>query len=345
MLIVTDIVHSFGEDNVLDGVSLSLAPGELGCLLGDSGSGKTTLLRCIAGFERPLSGKIEIDGRVQSDAQCFRAPEQREVGMVFQDFALLPNLSVESNVRLALHDRPADGQRQAVNEMLELVDLAGLADRMPHQLSGGQQQRVALARALVRRPKLLLLDEPFSSLDATLREKLGADVRALLKRLDITALFVSHDRSEAFSLADKIGVVRKGQLAQWGRSYDLYHKPVSREVAAFVGGGAWLPGTCIAIDAVETALGVMPAVLPPGVAVGSSVDVLLRPDDVVHDDEAPRKAEVVARHFRGAMFLYELRIDNGTLVESLVPSHHDHAIGELIGVRLDTQHVVVFARD
>lgn len=342
MLKIQDVRQSYGKDAVLDGVSFELAPGDIGCLLGDSGCGKTTLLRCIAGFEHLSGGSIEIDGQAHSGNGQHRSPEERPVGLVFQDFALLPHLSVEKNIAFGLHDQPKATRAAPVKKMLELVGMAKYATRMPHELSGGQQQRVALARSLVRQPKLLLLDEPFSSLDSSLREQLGREVRDLLQELGMTALFVTHDQREAFSLADQIGILRHGKLLQWGRAYDVYHRPASREVADFIGGGAWLSGTRLSATAARTELGDLRGPMPDTIKDGDPLDILLRPDDVVHDDAALMQATITARHFRGATFLYELTLDDGTQLESLVPSHHNHAIGERIGIELDTEHMVVF---
>ena len=337
MLGVERVVQRYDETPVLDGLSLTLAPGRIGCLLGRSGCGKTTLLRCIAGFER-----IAIDGTVHSGDGRHTPPERRPVGMVFQDFALLPHLSVGDNVAFGLHDQPAATRDAEVQRMLELVSMARFASRMPHELSGGQQQRVALARSLVRRPKLLLLDEPFSRLDASLRRQLGHEIRDVLRTLEMTALFVTHDQGEAFALADDIGVMRRGRLLQWARAYDIYHRPASREIAEFVGGGGWLSGRVRDDGAIDTEVGALRGALPDTVGSGDAVDVLLRPDDVVHVDGAPLKARVLDKEFRGASFLYELELPAGTRLQSIVPSHHDHAVGSNIGIRLDTQHTIAF---
>ena len=347
MLELVDVRHRYprGDEAVLRGVSLTLAQGRIGCLLGDSGCGKTTLLRCIAGFEPLSAGRIAVAGTVLSDAVTQVPPEHRPVGMVFQDFGLLPHLCVADNVAFALHDAPRAGRAERVERMLRRVQLEAEARKLPHELSGGQQQRVALARALVREPRLLLLDEPFSSLDATLRRELAGEVRDLLRDLGTTAVFVTHDQSEAFSLADDIGVLGDGVLWQWDTAYSVYHRPASRAVAGFLGGGAWLAGTVTGPDQVSTSLGTLCGRMAADHAPGTAVDVLLRPDDVVHDDDAPQRAQVVAKQFRGAMFLYRLRLSDGTELQSLVPSHHDHAVGESIGFRTDTEHMVVFPSD
>ncbi|TDU28601.1 iron(III) transport system ATP-binding protein [Panacagrimonas perspica] len=331
----------YGAHTVLHALSLRLAPGTVGCLLGPSGCGKTTALRAIAGFEPIGAGRILGDDMVLTDAGHIVPPEKRGIGMVFQDLALMPHLDVASNVAFGLHRQPRAERDARVAELLELVGLAGSAKAYPHQLSGGQQQRVALARALAPKPRLILLDEPFSSLDVELRERLSQDVRAILLHEKTTALLVTHSQFEAFAMADVIGVMRSGHLHQWDTAYNLYHRPADRFVADFVGEGRLLPGTRRADGAVEMELGVLRAhaeIPPPG-----PVEVLLRPDDVVHDDSSAVQATVTARAFRGAEFLYSLRLDSGREVLSLVPSHHDHAIGCRIGIRLDVEHLIAFA--
>lgn len=322
-------------------VSFTLQGGEIACLLGPSGTGKTTLLRAIAGFEPVSQGSIRAGGRLLADPQHGVPPEQRGLGMLFQDFALLPHLSALENVALALFHLGRAQRRERALGLLQQVGLADAAARYPHELSGGMQQRVALARALANEPRLLLLDEPFSSLDAELREKLSLEVRALLKRNGTTALMVTHAQTEAFAMADRIGVMRDGRLLQWATPYDLYHRPASREVANFIGERTWLRGRVVADGSIETTLAPLPR-KPNGLPPGTPVDVLLRPDDVLHDDASPQTATVMARSFRGSDFLYTLQLDDGTQVLSLVPSHHDHAVGQRIGIRAELEHVVVF---
>jgi iron(III) transport system ATP-binding protein len=236
--------------------------------------------------------------------------------------------------------------------MLETVGLAHAAARYPHELSGGQQQRVALARALAPEPRLLLLDEPFANLDVDLRERLGLELRQLLKAAGITALMVTHDQHEAFAIADDIGVMSDGRIQQWDSAYNLYHRPANRFVADFVGQGVFLPGVVAEDNHVLMELGRIHSPQPVRCTEhgdlcpdGCRVDVLLRPDDVVHDDASPVTAEVLGKAFRGAEFLYTLRLGSGATVLSLVPSHHNHAIGERIGIRLELDHVVAFKRE
>jgi iron(III) transport system ATP-binding protein len=264
--------------------------------------------------------------------------------MVFQDFALFPHLDAAANVAFGLRDEDRGARRRRAAELLELVGLAGEANRFPHELSGGQQQRVALARALAPRPRLVLLDEPFSNLDADVRMELAQSVRDALVAEGATALLVTHDQREAFAIADRIGVLRAGRLEQWDAPWKLYHSPNTRFVADFVGEGSFIPGTVLGPGRVSTELGVIEGQLTSEQAPGTLVDLLLRPDDVIHDDESELRAEVVERAFRGAQFRYKLRLPSGATALTFVPSHHDHAIGELIGIRLDAQHLVGFPR-
>ncbi|MBI4985726.1 MAG: ABC transporter ATP-binding protein [Rhodocyclales bacterium] len=343
------VAHAYGKHAVVSELSFSLDDGEIGCLLGASGCGKTTVLRLIAGFETPSAGEIRLQGEVIASATRQLLPERRHIGMVFQDYALFPHLSVADNINFGMRNASADEKRRRVGELLELVGLAGQHAKYPHELSGGQQQRVALARALAPKPKLLLLDEPFSNLDVELRERLSLEVRAILKATGTTAMLVTHDQHEAFVVADAVGIMERGRIAQWATPYDLYHQPATRYVADFVGQGVFLPGEVVSRRAVRVELGVLEAKLPLAcgetcVSCGRNcrIDVLLRPDDVVHDDTCSFQAEIVHKAFRGAEFLYTLRLPSGAEVLSLVPSHHNHAIGEKIGIRLDADHVVAF---
>jgi iron(III) transport system ATP-binding protein len=336
----------------VEGVSLGLHAGEIGVLIGPSGCGKTTLLRAVAGLEPASAGQILVSGVAVASAAVNVPAERRQIGMVFQDYALFPHLDVQRNVAFGLERRLARAERNArVEEVLALVGLEGSGKRMPHELSGGQQQRVALARALAPRPKLLLLDEPFSNLDVDLRERLAHEIRGILKAAGATALFVTHDQLEAFATGDVIGVMHEGRLHQWDDAYTLYHRPATRFVADFIGHGVFAPATLKRVGAqvvVHTALGPLSdgaeCVLPSAFGYGLC-EVLLRADDIVHDDDAPVKAQIVRKAFRGSEFLYTLRLATGETLLAHVPSHHDHRIGEWIGIRAQVDHVVTFARE
>jgi iron(III) transport system ATP-binding protein len=342
-----------GRIRVLDGLSFALHGAEIGCLLGSSGCGKTTALRAVAGFVRPDAGHVRIAGRDVSSPSTVLPPERRGVGVVFQDYALFPHLDVAGNVAFGLRRMPRAQRRERVGEMLALVGLEGAGERYPHELSGGQQQRVALARALAPAPSLLLLDEPFSNLDPDLRESLALELREILKRHGTTTLMVTHDQYEAFALADTVGVMERGRIAQWDEAYRLYHHPASRSVADFVGMGVFLRGWLVegpGAASLEVELGTLPIDHPDDLALaranagpGGELVVLLRPDDVVHDDASPIQAHVLRKAFRGAQFLYTLELPSGQRLLALVPSHHDHRIGEAIGIRFAADHIVTFA--
>jgi iron(III) transport system ATP-binding protein len=333
---------------VVSDVSLQLAPGDIACLLGPSGCGKTTLLRAVAGFAPLQAGRIAIMGREVSGAGVHVPTEQRNIGMVFQDYALFPHLTVQGNVGFGLHGLAAKDAKARVQQMLQMVGLESLAQRYVHELSGGQQQRVALARALAPKPQLLLLDEPFSNLDVSLREHLAREVRALLKATGTTAVLVTHDQQEAFAVADYVAVLAEGRVQQWGTPMALYHEPVNRLVANFLGEGAWIPMHHSASGQLVTELGTFAAPTDAGLAdinvlAQQPQELLVRPDDILHDDASPTKARVVSKVFRGANFLYTLALPSGQAVFSLIPSHHDHALGEYIGIRLELDHRVHFA--
>lgn len=339
------ISYAYNSQPVVRNLSLRLKQGDIGCLLGPSGCGKTTVLRTIAGFESIAEGSIMLAGETISREGYTLSPEKRRVGMVFQDHALFPHLSVARNIAFGLKDWDKAARMERVETLLKMVGLPNTGSKYPHELSGGQQQRVALARALAPCPSLLLLDEPFSSLDVDLRERIGQEVREILKMQGTTALLVTHDQFEAFAIADEIGVMNEGEIQQWDSAYNLYHRPANRFVADFVGEGVLMPGVVLDERQVETELGTIVGEIPHECRAGCQVDVLLRPDDILHDDASTLQAEVAKKAFRGADILYTLLLPSGRKVLSLVPSHHNHAFGEKIGIRLAVDHVVTFRKD
>lgn len=346
MLTLDNIAIAYQQKTVVSNLSFNLQEGEIGCLLGPSGCGKTSVLRAIAGFEPLKAGNIALRGKQVSGEGQFIAPEKRHVAVVFQDFALFPHLTVGENIAFGLHGSRKADKQITVERMLSLVGLQGIAERYPHQLSGGQQQRIALARAMATQPDLLLLDEPFSSLDAELREDLAKDIRRIIKEQNITAIMVTHDQHEAFAMADVIGVMKEGELHQWSSAYDLYHRPSTRFVADFIGSGVFLPGTLTTELTIDTCLGTFSNNSGKELEAGQSVELLVRPDDIEHDDNSENLARVKSRVFRGSHILYELEIHDGcdrTLL-CLAPSHHDHQVGESIGIRLDLEHLVLFSQ-
>lgn len=337
---VDDIELGYDDTPVVHGLSFALDAGEIGCLLGASGCGKTTALRAVAGFEPLWHGTIRIDGREVSAPGRLVAPERRSVGMVFQDHALFPHLTVEANIGFGIRRLGAADRRRRVDELLTLTGLAGLGQRYPHELSGGQQQRVALARALAPQPSVLLMDEPFSNLDTGLRRQMGDEVRALLTSRGTATLMVTHDQQEAFALADRVGLMFGGRLLQWDSPYQLYHRPYCRYVAAFTGRGSYI--RALVVDgAIEHALGV--SALPEEFRDhdADELELLVRPDDI-RPDPAGRTARVLSRQFQGADILYRLELPTGEQVGALFPSHDNYAEGETIGVALDAKHLVLF---
>jgi iron(III) transport system ATP-binding protein len=330
----------YAHQRVVHDLHLQLAAGEIGCLLGASGCGKTTTLRAIAGFEPVHEGEIQLGTQVISRPGYTLAPEKRRIGMVFQDYALFPHLTVARNVAFGLGKR-ADATR-VVDEMLALVNLQGLGERYPHELSGGQQQRVALARALAPEPQLLLLDEPFSNLDVELRRRLSREVRDILKGRGISAILVTHDQEEAFAVSDKVGVFRQGRLEQWDTPYNLYHQPRTPFVAGFIGQGYFIRGELTGADTVHTELGELRGKGTYPWPKGAAVDVLLRPDDIVLAPGSALRARIVGKSFLGASTLYQLRLATGSQVEAVFPSHSDYPLGEEVGISVAAEHLVLF---
>ena len=342
ILSLSDVACRYDDRLVVDGLTLDVERGSIVCLLGPSGCGKTTALRAIAGFHPLTRGLIHLGGTPVSRPGFTLPPEQRRIGMVFQDYALFPHLTVAGNVAFGLRDMSRAQKRATADEIIDVVGLSGLAQRYPHELSGGQQQRVALARALAPRPQLILLDEPFSNLDVDLRERLSEEVRAILQRQGTTAVLGTHDQHEAFALGDQVGVMHEGKLLQWDTPYNLYHQPNGRFVADFIGQGVFMPGIVTTPNAVETEIGVYESKRPYSWSPGTRVEVLLRPDDIVPDAASALRAEITKKAFKGAEILYTLKLPGGKQLLSLFPSHADHAVGEHIGIRLDTEHLVAF---
>ena len=323
---------SYRDVPALADLTLGLRAGEIMALLGPSGCGKTTVLRLIAGFEQPDRGWVAIGERVVAGPDVDVPPEARQVGMVFQHYALFPHLSVLDNVAYGLRGKQRHEQARV---MLDMVGLAGLEQRMPHELSGGQQQRVALARALAPRPAVLLLDEPFSNLDADLRASMRQQVREILKRVGTTALFVTHDQEEALFMGDRVAVMRAGRLEQVDAPQALYLAPATRFVAEFIGLASFLPAA-VAQDGLETELGfVRQAVAAPA---GALVEAVARPDDLILSADPAGGACIVGRTFRGGEYLYEVALESDRIVRCACNHVHDFAPGTRVRVALDPGH-------
>jgi iron(III) transport system ATP-binding protein len=331
-----ELNKSFDGLPVVKDLSLAVPAGNILALLGPSGCGKTTTLRLIAGFEKLDSGLINIADRVVANGRMHMPPEQRKAGMVFQDYAIFPHLTVARNVSFGLgRDRRAGERTQ---EMLALVGLDGVGDKMPHELSGGQQQRIALARALAPEPAVLLLDEPFSNLDTALRSQVRGEVRDLLKEGQVTAIFVTHDQEEALFIGDQIGVMNEGTVEQIGAPDEIFHRPATRFVADFIGQADFISGSTTE-QGVETALGLLKQ--PTGLAPGTIVEVAVRPDDV---DMIPAGDEgngrVVDHRFVGIANIYTIAVAGG-VVRSWQPHTVRFAAGATVNAVLRPEHPLV----
>jgi len=326
------VSKSYGAVSALHDFSLSVRPGEILALLGPSGCGKTTVLRLIAGFEQPDSGQIAVGERIIAGPGVYVPPEARQVGMVFQHYALFPHLSVADNIAYGLRGKQ---RRPQVREMLEIVGLSGLGARMPHELSGGQQQRVALARALAPRPAVLLLDEPFSNLDADLRATMRAQVREILKRVGTTALFVTHDQEEALCIGDRVAVMNAGRLEQAAEPQMLYLAPATRFVAEFIGQASFLPASVTGAG-LDTELGFVPQ--PVGGQHGALVEAVVRPDDLALRSDPAGNASIAGRAFRGGQYLYDVALDSQRTVRCACNHVHDFPIGSRVRVALSPGH-------
>lgn len=334
---------SYGNGPVLHDLSLQIDDGEVVALLGPSGSGKTTVLRAILGFEPVRQGALRIAGQVVSSAGFSLPPERRPVGMVFQDHALFPHLTAAQNIALGIRRESPARQNRKVRELLELAHLDDCGGRYPHELSGGQRARVALARALAPHPDILLLDEPFSSLDVELHERLVQEVRGILKETGSTALLVTHHHDEAFAMGDRIGIMMDGALQQWDTPFNIYHRPASRQVAQFVGRGIFIPGVLRGTNVLETEFGMFRSKRMYPHPVGTRMDILLRPDDVVIAADGPIAATVAGKTLRSdATMVYALEIPSGLRLMTLTPSHQRLELGAPVRIRLDLQHLVAF---
>ena len=340
MVCAHGVSKRFGEVRAVENADLCVEHGELVALLGPSGCGKTSLLRLIAGFERPDAGEVCLDGSVVAGPGHFVAPERRRVGMVFQDYALFPHLNVAENVGFGVSRQDRGGR---IGELLELVGLDGCENRFPHELSGGQQQRVALARALAPRPAIVLLDEPWSNIDPLLRSSMRDDLAAIVRAARVTVLLVTHDREEAFSVADRVAVMRDGRIVQAAAAEDLYLSPVDRWTAEFVGAGNFVAGR-IDGGVVDTRLGRFPAQRFNGNGNGGGeVEALIRPEQLTLRPDPDGNAMVVSREFRGHDVFYRVRLEDGTTLSSQRPSTEHVPLGARVSLEAEPVRVPVFS--
>ncbi|HBF06826.1 MAG: iron ABC transporter ATP-binding protein [Gammaproteobacteria bacterium] len=353
MLQINGVSLALGQPEVqiLKDINFTLQPGQIGCLLGPSGCGKTTTLRLLAGFVTPSEGTVRLDDKTlvessKGKTSQFIPSENRGIGMLFQDFALFPHLSVYDNIAFGLRHLSGNERKERVNRYLALTRLEAFQDRKPRELSGGQQQRVALARALAPHPKLLLMDEPFSSLDTDLRRQLSQEVYDILKQENMSALLVTHDQQEAMQMADVIGVMNNGRIHQWAPSYEVYHEPVNRFVANFIGHGHFVLGTANTKSNFETQFGQLECQCNCTWEENDKVDILIRPDDLMVAEEGKgTPAMVTKKSFQGAHSHYWLRLSDGTCLEAFFPSHQDFNVGDWIHLDVDAQHLVIFPHE
>ncbi len=333
--------YSGSDQPAIEDLAFAINEGETLAILGPSGCGKTTTLRLLAGFEEPDTGEICVRDRVVVGPGRWTPPEKRGLGMIFQQFALFPHLTVSDNVAYGLTKSRGNRKRARVLEVLELVGMAEFGSRYPHQLSGGQQQRVALARALAPEPLVLLMDEPFGSLDSGMRAEMRREVKAILSQLGATTILVTHDQGEAFSLADRVLILRQGRLEQLNTPDNIYHRPASRFVASFVGIADFVP-VRFQDGQVVAELGIFPF---DGVPPDGESDLLLRPDDIDLVSDAAGQGRIVDREFKGSDNLYTVRLPSGRSVRSTQPSQAVFSIGERVLVQAHPEHVVLFPKD
>ena len=345
MLSLLDLSLGYGGRVVVADACIALDHGETGSLVGPSGCGKSTLLRGIAGLERPMAGSVSMGGRVLSTPEAVVEPRHRRIGMVFQDFALFPHLDVARNIAYGLGEATKAKRTRRVGELLELFGLAGYERRMPYSLSGGEQQRVALARAMAPRPKLLLMDEAFSGLDAELRLAIVREVRGILGHEDMSAILVTHDQDEAFAFADRLGVMDRGRIHQWDEPRAVYRLPATRFVAQFIGEGQLIGAAAIDGTRLRSALGIHSVHEGHGIEPGSDVKILVRPDDIVHDRASELAGEIVEISFRGSHHQYLVRMDGGEQLYCLAASHHRHRVGDRVELVPRLESLVVFGED
>lgn len=346
ILRINNLSSNYGDQSVLKGVDLRLRQGQLASLLGPSGCGKSTLLNVVAGFHEMVEGEIWLGQKLASSVDRQIPPEQRNIGMIFQDYALFPHLSVLDNVAFGIRDRSKRETQQEANEWLQLVRMDEYGGRYPHELSGGQQQRVALARALAARPSLLLMDEPFSNLDSDLRRKLVREVRDLLKERGIAAILVTHDQEEAFLFGEEVGLLNQGVLQQWGTPEMIYTNPENRWAANFVGDGSWIPGTILESGEVETSVGFFDQPFSRGVEPGRrEVEVLFRPHEIRLEPAEPSKSgvcQVVQSEFSGQEMLYTVESPGQEQIRVSMEGLARFHVGDYVRLLFQEDSLIVF---
>ncbi|ALR14707.1 MULTISPECIES: ABC transporter ATP-binding protein [Vibrio] len=339
-LSIKNLTCHYDDQTVLESLSLEVEQGQIVCLLGASGCGKTTLLKAVAGLLPLSSGQMSLNSLIIDDGENWLPPEQRNIGMIFQDYALFPHLTVAENIAFGLKNETAQQKLLKVEEMLGLVHLKGYGDRYPHQLSGGQQQRVAIARSLAYKPDLLLLDEPFSNIDTQVRHELIREIRKIFKQQGVTAIFVTHSREEAFAFSDKMAVMNNGIIEQYGTASELYYQPSSKFVADFLGGGSYLAATRVSQGEFETHLGVIEASAQQDIQLQEECALLLRPQHVQVQADEESAVKVLEQHFMGDHCRYVIDVNGDRLLATSVQALN---VGDSVAVKIDTQGVLAFA--
>ncbi|MEC9205722.1 MAG: ABC transporter ATP-binding protein [Pseudomonadota bacterium] len=339
---IKNISLNLGDEEVIKDLNLSIFENEIVSILGASASGKTSLLRVIAGFENICSGVITLNQKVVNNQQKTVQPELRNIGIIFQDLALFPHLTVSQNIAFGIMGVSDQYKIERCKDLQNILGIGNISEKFPHQISGGQQQRVAIARAIAPKPEMLLLDEPFSAIDEELREQLVKDVKNLLKNERITTILITHNVKEAFGLSDKVAFLSEKKISQYDTPYNIYHKPISREISNFFGISSYIKGKILDNNNVKTSLGTLFGESTKPYTKGQKVDVLIRPDDVIHDDESADSAKVVDKIFHGSDFLYELELIDGQRIFCYTPSHHNHSINEMIGIKMQIDHLIIF---
>lgn len=332
---VSSLTKKFDEDVIVKNVNFSIEKGEMISLVGPSGCGKTTILRLLAGFEKTDKGEIYLNGALVSSSSHHTPIEKRGIGMVFQDFALFPHLTVYENLAFGIQDKKENQIRESVNSMLSLIGLADFGKRYPYELSGGQRQRVSLGRALTPKPILILLDEPFSNLDANIRKEMREEVRVILKGINATSIFVTHDQEESLYMGDRIMVMQEGTILQFGSPENIFHNPFSRDVAQFMGQTDFIPGE-VTKNGIRTDLGLITQ--ETKLDIGSQVEVGIRADDIQFKPDAKGTSIILARDFLGSQNAYRIRLPSGHFVRAISPHADIHIPGTRINIWANPGH-------
>ncbi len=338
---IENISLNIDGNQIIDNLNLNIYEQEIISIIGPSASGKSSLLRIIAGFENINSGRVKINGVTVDDRSKVVEPQNRKVGIIFQDLALFPHLNCENNILFGIEKHTPTEKSKRLERLSTLLDISGILKSFPHEISGGQQQRVAIARALAPKPEILLLDEPFSALDEKLKETLMSDVKKLLKEEKITTIVITHNIKEAFEISDKIAFLDNKKIIQYDTAYNLYHKPLTEDIAVFCGIGSFIQGNVIDTNHVQTELGQFFGDASK-FSIGSVVKVMIRPDDIIHDDNSTQSAKVIEKSFHGSDFLYKLELSDGERVYCYTPSHHNHSLNEVIGIKPVIDHLIIF---